>query len=869
MNTKIVVKVNPAAANLLSGEWQEIDLPKDFSLRYTRSVAALTADNGILMDAALSFDIDVSPRNSIIFMDFDSMSVLDLGAQYLECRVKEGDSEQVFDRMYFRGKGEQGWDFELRVTETHWGVAAQAKKLSTIELPLKTLDAAGVTTDWVNRPYVDGEDAARWAYIDYGGWVDRSEPIQFTDPPTKSIWLEDLRPIISVVALLKLGFCEIGYTIKGTLLDLDVIRCWYAYLLSSNYYVNSNGGSCKLVLEQNGGAFVSNPSNIVGGFFNLDTVVYDPGGHVDVSQLGGYTNPLPYKSKHSYNFSGRVKHLGATSQEGFASIMEIDDLGLLIPSGQIGETVSIGMFAPNEERFINITLEVDLEIGQFGFIGVGTTHFQLGQGFRVTVQPALQSLVRDDEFKPNLLIDNSYVLLDLFKGALHAWNAVPVFNPLTKEIEVVPQKTVTIDGVTIAGYYNETQSIEISDRVNDESVRFAPIKNDLKRNTLFQFKKSTDPTITGVSDTYNPHSRTIVNGIELPEGNEEITNPFFEPTIDRKSDVLKRNVTVPSPFLAALTDNVSGDRSFLISPRILFYHGRCLQKRSLSQTGSGNAALYFEGAYTALISYASQNANGIINTVNSPPPYPDETIVYGIKPDDLFVRFRLGATQYQRNGFKVDLLQDIRRSEFAPFDFSIPRTLNYKGIPVRLLPIEIRDFAPNEGTPTPVEYVAELQMSACCDNPCACVFKECDFYQDIGMYITQATLNTLRVTKFEVNGIEQLTAPVFLGLFNAIEVDNKSFVTNLIDALDSAKVPLFSYGYSLEPYAPKEDLRFFKMKYPACYSFKIEVSDNTEVKYRYTETLIEQKWFGGGFGAFGYAGNPISTPLRCVTTTEY
>jgi len=39
--------------------------------------------------------------------------------------------------------------------------------------------------------------------------------------------------------------------------------------------------------------------------------------------------------------------------------------------------------------------------------------------------------------------------------------------------------------------------------------------------------------------------------------------------------------------------------------------------------------------------------------------------------------------------------------------------------------------------------------------------------------------------------------------------------------------------------------------------------------YRYTHNSMEQRWFGGVFGPFGYSADYVSEPRNCITTIEY
>ena len=136
-----------------------------------------------------------------------------------------------------------------------------------------------------------------------------TEPIQFTDPPEKGVYLEDLRPFISPLALMRQGFCEIGITLEGLIFETAYFRQQWAYILKRNYYSESRSGTYKVILKK--GAtddFTLGGSNY---FAILETSVeYDPGSIArhwepsDPEYGAGLENPFDYKARFKFCFSG-------------------------------------------------------------------------------------------------------------------------------------------------------------------------------------------------------------------------------------------------------------------------------------------------------------------------------------------------------------------------------------------------------------------------------------------------------------------------------------------------------------------------------------------------------------------------------------
>lgn len=208
-------------------------------------------------------------------------------------------------------------------------------------------------------------------------------------------------------------------------------------------------------------------------------------------------------------------------------------------------------------------------------------------------------------------------------------------------------------------------------------------------------------------------------------------------------------------------------------------------------------------------------------------------------------------------------------TRYGLIDFRKGIRFMFAGTPVVGRMKGIRDFAPCEPVPTPVTLTIPPVETTCCDLPCSCRFTTCEYFQDFGQFIQQATIDDLFISSFKVNGIEQLGANVELGIVEIVQVGGRPFVMNLVNALNSCGVDYFLFQPTNRAFPNKTDGRWFTIKKPACYTFEIIVSDSGGEKYKYTDTEQKQKWFSGSWADFGYAGNNYGTPQQCVTTTEY
>ena len=896
--TQIRVKCSDVAANALLTDWAVIDLTPEFSLRLSKDVEALTDVNELLTDGILPFSVPFSTTNDLVFSRYGSPIIFNPTNDGIEARVHVDGHELPFDMIFFREKdnNRKTWEMEFRRSPNHWLELASEKKLCTIEAGSFTLNEANVIAGWA-QPKFDSAGAVtsivRWWPADYGGWVDLNEPGQFTDPPVKGVWVEDLRPFFSVPELLRLGFCEIGWTLEGLIFETPWATALWDYILKRDYYAESRGGTAILVLANNETTPLNDGVAGIGNYIVANVVDFDPGTNAEaiISTPGyywsGFTNPLPYKARFAFCFNGSIENPSATlGADVFLSVWEADFTTSSSTFLQISDYTNIGRLNPSETKNFGACIDADLNLGQSAFLvmsgifdtfpGEQSPALDAKKGYKITIKPNQQSLVRGDVIDLKRLIECDYFLLDRFKGFLQLINGRVETNWNTKTITVYPQRTADVFGDSTPGFIDESDVIDLTGMVVCDSAKQIPVKNELKRYTRLQFAESTDALITDLDPLEPYHSRKILNGLDLPDQIETRENPFWEPTIERQSTVLAKVFDVSSfplptltvydsPYLPAMLDNLDGNRSFNILPRILFAYGVVGQVGTSTSSG-GFTGLYFEGDTETEIGYASQVRT--LELSASFPPHLDGSVVFGVKPSDLYVTFYIGLSQANTRGRWVDLLVLMGMNEWNAWNFRKQFLFNYEGRPVIGAGQNIRDFAPAANLPTPLRVLVEPNTSDCCDGPCSCVYRTCNMFQDFGQFMSQQTLDGLSITSFKVNDIEQLSAPVDFGIINVVSINGKAFVTNLIDALNDIGIPYFEFSPSQLDYPEKTDWRYFKMKYPACFTFEIIISTETEV-YKYTDTETLQQWFDVSWTAFGYSGNPIGTPQDCELTTEY
>lgn len=892
LRTQIRVKCNEVAVNALGVEWATLDLTPEFTLRLSKDVETLTDVNELLTEGVLPFSVPFSTTNDLVLARYGSPIIFNPTNDGIEARVHCDGHELPFDMIFFREKdnNRKSWEMEFRRSPNHWLELASKKKLCTTEYGTYTVSQANAEAGWA-QPKFDAAGAVtsvvRCWPADFGGWVDLAEPVQFTDPPVKGVWVEDLRMFFSVPEVLRLNFCDIGWTLEGLIFETPWATALWDYILKRDYYAESRGGTAILVLR-NVTEDLEFTSLIASVYFTA--VDYDPGTHALSAGAGVYfpamEAPLPFKARYLFCFTGFIENttlqdeiidgqvvdaiISGSSVTGFAS--DLTDPN----KGDTAMTIAAG-----ETAYVDMCIPAFMQPGQTGLLLFGSAAAPglfAKKGYRLTIKPDTQSLIRGDVVDLKKLIDCDYYLLDRFKGFLHLINGRVETNWNTKTITVWPQRTADVYGDSTPGFIDESEVIDLTGMVVCDSVKQIPVKNELKRYTRLEFRESTDALISDI-DPLEPYwSRKILNGLDLPDQVEERENPFWEPTIERQSDRLRQVVDVSgfpfptveavydTPYLPVMVDNLDGNRSFNILPRIFFAFG-VVGQASTSLSSGGFTGLYWEGVAETEIGYATQARTLELNP--SFPPHLDGAVVFGTLPSDLYVTFYLGLSQINTRGRWVDMLVLMGMNDWAAWDFRKQFSFTYEGRPVIAVGQNIRDFAPTTNLPTPMRLLANPNVSECCDGPCSCRYTECEYWQDFGQYMSQQTLDTLSITSFTVNGIEQLDAPVDFGIINVVSINGKAFVTNLVDALNGLEIPYFSFRPGESDYPEKDDLRYFKIKRPSCQTFRIEISVEAAV-YFYSDTAMGSKWFSGGdYEPFGYVGNPIDEPQNCVETVEY
>ncbi len=887
-----VFELTPEGRARLGGATQAVlDISAENAVRLTKDVERLSVLNKIATEGVLGFSIDSTPTNDAVFLDYASPVTLDNRVKFYRVSVIVAGHAIRFDRLLVKGRksGGKEWDLELRRSPDHWIELASTVPINEIDFGDFTMIPANIVDNWALPVYEgdytnpDDQKPVYFPLLDFGGWVDQTEPPQGAiNLEVKAVGVADFRPLVSLPYLLRAGFCKIGWTLDGVLLDTDWIKRKWVYALKQDYYLASKIGG-RLI----GRSFTR---------FQVRTTISTLIRYFEIVQGAGIVIPAMGGGNLMgiFNFEGvalkfKYKLIADFTNENGNSIVvnfnihEVGDNGSgnYFPTGVvISPTPLIVTFAAGETKTVIFEEEIILQPKQRGAMFVifdpgPDTGFWMEPGAFFSVVPTNQSLMYSDEVEISETLSDETNLLDWLKVLIHLTNGRLETDFDTKTLTVHPNKKSDVWGETVPGFLlDESAALDISEQIIVDSIDMTPVRPDLSRHTRLEFADSTDAYIQSLNLTEPAHSRTLLNGMEYPDEIESIQNPIVEPTLEGIPIGLATGAggRHPKPYLPRLWDNTDGKRSFAIRPRIFHAFGpvRQINPEPISATNELTSFFFNEvpnNSNDGLIEefgYATQLPTWKL----TPTPAVNGNVVFGTEQYDLFVAFYIGITQDMRGGSVLDLLMFMRMKDYIGYDFRRLFTFKYRGVPLRIPMTGIRDFAPCSESPTPVTFFVPPAETECCDLPCGCQFTTCDYYMDFGVFLRQSTLDDMRLVSFMVDGIELVSSPIGFGLLNMIDIAGQSYVMNLLDVLNSVGAPYFSFNLSTRTH-PDKGKRFFSVKRLACIPFRIVIEYDGEEVYLYTQDSQQTKWFNPTWEDFGYGSEFYGEPIDCETTTEY
>jgi hypothetical protein len=569
-----------------------LDLPEGFSFEFTEQMEELTDANKIKGAGMIDFEVNLSLKNWLILSPY--ISVLNEGNQYNPIRVTAitGTGETLPQELLeVLNYTDDSATLRLIDADIFWGKLASEKALNTIDLGIAIYSANNLINSWpyheyIDQPYYFGpahygafqEDI----YDHIGGWI-----------------VEDFRPFLSPIALLKKGFREIGWTLESPLFDNSFFRRMWAYLLNTEFTHDGNGASYQAVMEYPNGhtqGFQQSGTATVEGRFNPEvylpvdtsgnfpTDLKDQLAEIDFPNFG--VNLPDQKISTFTNLTNGSCTFKVRIQFDFTNTSEVYALSsdlIVAVLGEVGEPIqSFPNLSFPADQTTNFDLEFEANLGpyqsfQFWFgplRGFPTTtapsafFAQKISNLRIEITPNDPTrLFRDEELPLGEMIHPDYKLLDLFKGFLHLCSGKVLTDYNTRTLTIYPNEKSTFDGEDIEGFFlDNSEMLDLTNKILPGS-RQVDFSGKGERYYVLGFKEARDAYITSeeLETREDPlYGRKLDLGANYPERTKSLRNPFFEPTA-QGSD---RGVALPY-----LWDNEDGKISREIGPRIVLAGG--------------------------------------------------------------------------------------------------------------------------------------------------------------------------------------------------------------------------------------------------------------------------------------------------------
>lgn len=891
-----------SAASVIGATSANLDLPTGFSFALSKSAQALTDANKFELESVTAFAIPHTPINDAIFADFIHPQKIDKGDGVLRALAQQEGRPLRFDRVAVLGNTFEGWELELRRTQEHWADLATKTFIKDIDFGSYLISKPAIEGNWLTPAYegdVTAPDfvtnpAVYFPLIDYGGWVDETLPPQGQeDLRVKVVGAEDFRPWYFLSYALKAGFCKFGWTIEGLIFEADAFRRLLVYDLIADYY------KAGAKVEYGGRVRGSNTADYnfsdaqvnLSQIMRFDNTIYAQTAYTVPSFVVGGTmaairNPLELAINWRFKFIGRIQNTNAFDVILNFAIYELDNTGPNFPNfylnGNVLTTPVQYTVPANSTQFVVFEQECIIQAGQRAVMN--SRHSKVNgddvlsgitikKGSHIDIEPASKCLMTGDEIVVSQMVNRERTVMDLLKAAVHLIGGRIDENPDTKTIMLHPERLSDYFGDNVPGFIlDEQPAVNLKNLVVVDSTKQAQTRTALKRYTRISFADSTDAYIDELPFVEPPQSRKIENSPDLPDEVEEIKNPLFEPTIEGQPKGLA-SYAMPLPYLPRLYDNTDGQRSFDIGPRILYNYGIVKQInpnpfRPGATPSDANPGFFFnEQANTAFTGFYTEFGYASMLPTWKLDPDSAVNLTFSAPGPDYFTIFHLAQLQRRKRGTLVEVLLWMRMRDYVSYNFRPLYKLEISGIDFVAPMTSIRDFLPCDNLPTPVQFYVEPADTQCCDRPCGCSFETCTYYQDFGEYLRQATLDSLQITSFKIDGIEQITDPVPFGPIELVDLDGHPYVMNLINALNSIGAPYFSFDISRKIH-PTRGARFFTIKRPSCQPFEILISEGETIIYKYTQNEQLQSVFGSE-QPFGYAPDFYDEPTDCVITNEY
>ena len=761
-----------------------LDLSRGFGFRLSKERSELSEVDKIKDESTFTISVPQTPKNKIIFREFIFPNSVNgfkreysiaarFGAMFLNQNkampVRLNDSDRTIDIQLIKDN-----DF--------WLQAASSLTINQLDFGSFTYLLGNIEDTWDNASFEEGDQGILFPLV------------SFNSEWTSSFHTNYYRVFLSVRDTLKKGFCKLGWELDFPLMETDEFSRYWWYALKEDFYdIANRGRQCNVRVRSTG----NDGTGTTWQTFAATGLFYDNGSNWDtvgsIGPHGGYENnqnslvdicwkiisPAPDFDQtvgfriELYNQDDEKIDEETIQQE--YSLLDDGDNDIVLKSKEFN-------LKPFEYcRFFSFTIQPDDDQDPSD-PNDGYNEFE-GARFDTIIQGDVcgKRLYVGDTFTVSDLIKD-YSFLDFFKGVLALGQFKIQTSNSSRKVIVRPLNSVTIDGVNAEGFLSN-EIIDLSGKVVKRS-RVRNTQSERPRFLTYSFKSTNDARVKqlGFNNTEEPiYSRKV----DLETGQNEtrqIRNPFFEPTAD--TDLT--NLRIP-----AMWDNDTGEESYEISPRIVYAIGAVKQTIEGDQNIIAKYTVDFAERSTML--YASQCPDRAYLDSSDNIVIPNQNIVYGYKPNDLYNKYLKNDTYTAP--IIDEYLVKLSLNEFIELDFRKNIKLYYEGITFLAQLLSVKDFNTGNSSPTLIKCtpITETTIKLC----------SADYYFDIGLFFYNNIYNQLgsfTIDSLVIDGEQYISSPIDLGEYDRIDLKPPSGcgsgvapnqMRNIVDKINSLKLDDF------------------------------------------------------------------------------
>lgn len=662
-----------------------LDLPEDFDFRLTRQLEELTDLKKIKQDVALSFNLDFTPINNLLFQKFaNTLKVQDI--EPLTIEIIKDDTRIPFEKLFVTDVDDVEEVYVITIRNGNWLSDLSELRLCDIELGTFDYSLTNVLASWGNT-----SDLVIFPPIDYG-------PTLIPDNYT----LKDLRPMFNVGKLLKAAFCEIGWTFNcpyyegqrgSRLYNTASPDKWYSY--------ENKDGTAFNELEVIPDFELENITNIE---FNVITDLESR--WIESNGIWGYDI--------EDTFEGETLKIDIDFVVDLHPPTDPADDALFF-SLQVSSGFNFYLFhfaqgpkfgEPIRKIEIKRTIEIESVVrpSLISFFGsykdtntgtIGTCKMKSGNAYFRNDPPYL---VEDDTFEIKNLLDCELTALDILKSASHYINGKFDTNHAKRTVTLYPPYDTNDSVESFQGFFHRDGSHnEITDKVVAKSRKKKIEREEVERFVLLQFKNSSDAYLKTLNF---PNSQFLSRLVDLKKGKggkpKKIESHIWEASIDREVEFGGQNR--PSLMVIWDNDNSGDDPKLTVNGGVrLCYHYGLIEQLDIQ--GQPTRELRFNGELITEFGYVSTNRPFPLSSNETKFP-----LGFSAGGYDAYSMFYREYLQEMFSGIDFEFLVFVTLLEFLSLDFRRPYGFNYKGSYQVYQLTKARDFSVETKLTTPFNF---------------------------------------------------------------------------------------------------------------------------------------------------------------------